>query len=84
MKDWETLKEYFEKENYSKCEEICNKMLVECTHCLELKKIYIHSLLNNVKLKEALSFINNMPSEDKMDDEIQYYLILTYYYDGEL
>jgi tetratricopeptide (TPR) repeat protein len=84
IKDWETLKDNFEKENYTKCEEIGSKMLAECSHCLELKKMYIHSLLNNVKLKEALNFITNLSSEDKMDDEIQYYLILTYYYDGEL
>ena len=83
IKDWETLKDNFDKENYTKCEEICNKMIVECSHCLELKKMFIHSLLNNVKLKEALNFINNLTSDDRMDDEIQYYLILTYYYDGQ-
>ena len=84
IKNFEVLQEAKVKEDWKKCEDIAAPMIKECTEFSNLKIIYVESLLNNVKLTEAIDFlINKVSSDEKINDEFDYLLALGFYYDGK-
>lgn len=84
IKEYESIDELINKKDFVKAEEIAEKLLKDCTEFLALKKIYITLLLENLKLNEAIIFITSKISHDEKCDEIDYYLALAFYYDGQL
>ncbi len=84
IKDWDLLNENFTNQKFDKVEEIASKMLKDCTDYSQLKIYYIESLLNNVKLSEAIQFLSSkLNSDEKFEDEFQYLTVLALYYDGQ-
>lgn len=83
IKDYESLDEIINKKDFQKAEEISERLLKECSEFLSLKIIYIKILLENLKLNEAVNFISNKISQEERTDEIDYYLALAFYYDGQ-
>jgi tetratricopeptide (TPR) repeat protein len=84
LKNYERVKEYHEKQDYTSSEELAAKMLQDCAEWSEIKQMYIESLLHNVKLPEATKFlVSKLTPEESNKDEFQYLLCLTFYYDGQ-
>jgi DnaJ family protein C protein 7 len=84
MKDIEQIHELKSKQEWARCEELCAKILKDCTEHTAIKLIYVESLLNQVKLTEALNFlVSKLNDDEKTNDEFNYYICLTLYYDGK-
>jgi tetratricopeptide (TPR) repeat protein len=84
LQDYDKLTEAISKEDYQKSEELAKKILKECTEYTEVKKLLIKSLLENVKLDEAYTFLTTKLNRDeKNEDEFEYLTALTLYYQGK-
>ena len=84
IQNYETLCEVFKKEDFKRCQEICESMIKECTDFTQLKLIYIETLLQNVKLNEAIEFlINKLSPDEKQNEEFDFLLAKAFYYDGK-
>lgn len=84
IQNYETLSEVLKKEDYKRSLEICESMIKECSEFTQLKLIYVDTLLNNVKLTEAIDFlINKVSPEEKQNIEFEFLLALAFYYDGK-
>jgi len=84
ISNWDLLQEFKTKQDWKRCEEICDKIIKDCSEYSELKIIYVESLLNNVKITEAIDFlIKKITPEEKSNDEFDYLLSLALYYDGK-
>ena len=83
INDFSSLTEFQNKEDWVRVEEICDKLLKETTSMQNLNIIYIKALLNNVKLTEALSFIEKLDNNERSSNpDYKYYAALGLYYDG--
>lgn len=81
---YESLLEYYTKKDWARCLEVIEPIVKECTEFSHLKIIYIETLLNNVKLTEAIDFIiNKVSSNERTNEEFDYLLALGFYYDGK-
>lgn len=76
------LEKTFNSEDYSKSEEISKKLVDNCPGGKVFKLKYIESLLYNNKLQDAISIINSLTSEEKLDDDFHYLTCLAMYYKG--
>ena len=84
IKNYETLIEVKGKEDWKRCEELCDKLLKEITDFTALKIIYVEILLENVKIQEALNFIiSKLTTEERSSEEFEYLTALALYYDGK-
>jgi tetratricopeptide (TPR) repeat protein len=84
LQDYDKLDEALTKEDFKKVEELAGKILKECSEYTKVKKIYIKALVENVKLSEALNFLNNkLNADEKNDEEFEYMQALVLYYDGK-
>jgi DnaJ family protein C protein 7 len=84
ISDWDSLQESKKKEDWKKCEEICEKLLKDCPDYSQLKLIHVQSLLNNVKIQQAIEFLlSKVTAEEKSNEEFDYLLVLAFYYDGK-
>jgi DnaJ family protein C protein 7 len=84
IKDLDQLHEAQSKQDLQKCEELCAKILKDCTEFTAVKIQYIETLLQNVKITEALKFLTTkLSDEEKLMDEFEYLFCLAYYYDGK-
>jgi DnaJ family protein C protein 7 len=83
-KKYEGLIEAKQKSDWKKCEELAEPLIKECTEFTNAKILYIESLLNNVKLTEAIDFIiNKVSSEEQANEEFDFLLATAFYYDGK-
>jgi predicted Zn-dependent protease len=79
----ELIEENIKKKDFIKAEEIAEKLVKECHEFLALKITYVKILIENLKLLEAIKYIlNNISSEEK-NDEVDYLLALSFYYDAQ-
>jgi len=84
IKNYESLIEFKGKEDWKRCEELCDKLLKEITDFTALKAIYVEILLENVKIQEALNFITSkLTSEERSNEEFEYLTLLALYYEGK-
>jgi DnaJ family protein C protein 7 len=84
INNYESLIEFKGKEDWKRCEELCDKLNKEITDFTALKVIYVETLLENVKIQEALYFIvNKLTPEEKSSEEFEYLTCLALYYDGK-
>ena len=83
IKDYESIEELINKKDFAKAEEICAEILKESSEFTILKITYLKLLLENLKLNEAINYISHNISQDERSDEIDYYLALAFYYDGQ-
>lgn len=81
--DYELLDENIDKKDFVKAEQLADKLLKDCTEWIALKIKYIQILLQNIKLNEAIKYILNSIKADEKNDEVEYYLALAFYYDGQ-
>ena len=82
----DTKLEYKIKEKkFEDAEEVCKRMIEKVSDFSELKLKYIKILIENVKLTEALQYINHeINYEDKKSNEqFDYLTALCLYYDGQ-
>lgn len=79
----ELIEECMNKKDFVKAEELAEKLVKECTEFLSLKTNYVKILIENLKLQEAIKFIMNNFTQDEKNDEIDYLLALSFYYDGQ-
>ena len=73
------------EKKFEDAEEVCKRMIEKESDFSELKLKYIQILIENVKLTEALQYINNeINYEDKKSNEqFDYLTALCLYYDGQ-
>ena len=85
IEDEEKMREKINKKKFDEAEEVCKKLIEKVSDFSDLKKYYIKILIENVKLQDALVYINKeINFEDKMKDpEFDYLIALTLYYDGQ-
>ena len=85
IEDEQKMKEKIDEQKFDEAEEVCKKLIEKVQDFSDLKKYYIKILIENVKLTEALAFITKeINFEDKMkDQEFDYLIALTLYYDGQ-
>lgn len=84
IQDFASLDELKSKNDIQKLEETYNNLLKEASGFTDLKVQYIQFLLDNVKIMDALSYIDrSVTREEKRNNEIFDYLCtLALYYDG--
>ena len=84
LEDENKLNDKINEKKFEDAEEVCKRMLEKVTDFSELKLKYIKILIENVKLTEALKFINDEVNyEDKKNEEFDYLTALCLYYDGQ-
>ena len=84
IRNYESLNDAKAREDWSRCLELCDKLLKEITDFTTLKIIYVETLLENVKIQEALNFImTKLTPEERSSEEFEYLTALTLYYDGK-
>ena len=85
IEDEQKMREKINEQKFDEAEEICKKLIEKVSDFSDLKKNYIKILIENVKLKDALAYINKAINfEDKMKDpEFDYLIALTLYFEGE-
>ncbi len=82
IQKYETLCEAFKKEDYKKTLDLSEPLMKDCTEFTNLKLFYIESLLNNIKLTEAIDFlINKVSLDEKHNEEFDFLLAKAFYYD---
>ena len=85
IEDEEKMREKIKEQKFDEAEEVCKKLIEKVSEFSDLKKHYIKILIENVKLQDALIYINKeINFEDKMKDpEFDYLIALTLYFDGQ-
>ena len=83
--DTERLNDKIKQENFGDAEEICKSLIEKVPEFSDFKIKYIQILIENVKLKEVLTYINdNINATDKFKNkDFEYYTSLALYYDGQ-
>src|SRR5690349_914251 len=78
----EDMNNAYNKKDFEKCEEISKKLLDHCPESSHTKLFYVESLLKNLKINQAISFLTNKLNDDeKKNEEFEYLLALALYYD---
>ena len=85
LEDEIKLEDKIKEKKFEDAEEVCKRMIEKESDFSELKLKYIQILIENVKLTEALQYINNeINYEDKKSNEqFDYLTALCLYYDGQ-
>ena len=85
LEDEIKLEDKIKEKKFEDAEEVCKRMIEKESDFSELKLKYIKILIENVKLTEALQYINNeINYEDKKSNEqFDYLTALCLYYDGQ-
>ena len=85
LEDDAKLEDKIKERKFEDAEEVCKRMIEKVSDFSELKLKYIKVLIENVKLTEALQYINNeINYEDKKSNEqFDYLTALCLYYDGQ-
>jgi len=84
IRNYESLNDAKAREDWGRCLELCDKLLKEITDFTTLKITYVETLLENVKIQEALDFITTkLTPEERSSDEFEYLTALALYYDGK-
>ncbi len=74
----------FGNKNYKKAEELAHTVLEKCTEWTEMKKMYIESLLQNNKPKDAITFIGTKLNDDeKKLEDFDYYSAKALYFTSD-
>ena len=74
--DYKSIFEYQEKKDWKNIEEKCDLLLNDITSNQKLNFIYIQSLMNNAKTKDALAFIDTIDITEK-NSNIEYDYLLS-------
>ena len=70
--------------DWNKCYELSSKLIKRCNKSLEIKIIYLESMVNSYQIEEALSFYkNNFNSNEKQLENVQILIIKAYFNDGK-
>jgi DnaJ family protein C protein 7 len=84
IKNFESLNDAKGREDWKRCEELCDKLIKECPDFTALKSLYVETLLENAKIHEALSFLQNkVTAEERSHQEFEFLVVLALYYDGK-
>ena len=84
LEDETKLNDKINEKKFEDAEEVCKRMIDKVSDFSDLKLKYIKILIENVKLTEALQYINNEVNfEDKKNEEFDYLTALCLYYDGQ-
>lgn len=85
IEDYNKCEEYDKEKKFPDLEEKAEKLLKEASNFTTLQKLYLKALMENCKLKEAISFINTqVPSDIKdRDKDFQYMLAKSLYFKGD-
>lgn len=85
LEDEEKLEDRIKDKKFEDAEEVCKRLIEKESDFSELKLKYIKILIENVKLTEAIQYINSeINFEDKKSNEqFDYLTALCLYYDGQ-
>lgn len=84
IKEFEEMNRLKTQKNYKLLEPIAANLVKKLTMHSPTKIVYVESLLNNCKIKEASDFLKNGISDDeKRMEEFMYLKCLCHYYDGK-
>ena len=84
LEDETKLNDKINEKKFEDAEEVCKRMIEKVSDFSELKLKYIKILIENVKLTEAIQYINKEVNyNDKKNDEFDYLTALCLYYDGQ-
>lgn len=74
---------YYESKKYDKAEEVGTAILEKSPEFKDIKLKYIETKIKLNKFQETLTYIEkNVSSEERFEDEYQYLICLTLYYQG--
>ena len=64
---------------------MCTKLLEKASEFTKLKHIYCQTLVHNKKNNELINFVQEKLNENELSasDEFNYYIALSFYYDGK-
>ena len=85
ISNYENIHEKMKDKRWEDVETLSNQLITDAPAFCTLKQIYIESLLENCKFKEAINFINSKVTTDEKnkDHEFLYLLSKAYYYKGD-
>ena len=85
ISNYENIHEKMKDKRWEDVETLSNQLITDAPAFGTLKQIYIESLLENCKFKEAINFINSKVTSDEKnkDHEFLYLLSKAYYYKGD-
>ena len=85
MEDEIKLEDKIKDKKFEDAEEVCKRLIEKVSDFSDLKLKYIQVLIENVKLTDALQYINKeINFEDKKNNEqFDYLTALCLYYDGQ-
>ena len=83
--NYEKINEKIKDKRWDDVEILSNQLIAEVPAFGTLKQIYIESLLENCKFKEAINFINSKVTSDEKNKEHEFLYLLSkaYYYKGD-
>ena len=84
IKEFEEMNRFKTQKNYKMAEPLAANLVKKLNMHTPTKIVYVESLLNNCKIKEASDFLKNGVSDDeKRMEEFMYLKCLCTYYDGK-
>lgn len=82
LTDLNQLRSNFSNENYEKCLELTNKLLLICLGSQEIKIMHIESQIHNNNLPEATLYWSKLSEKERNEDEFVYLICKIFYYEG--
>ena len=84
LEDEIKLEDKIKEKKFEDAEEVCKRLIEKVSDFSNFKLKYIQVLMENVKLTEALQYINKeVTYEDKKNEQFDYLTALCLYYDGQ-
>jgi len=70
--------------DWNKCYELSSKLIKRCSKSLEIKLIYLESMVNSYQIEDALSFYkSDFNTNEKQLENVQIIIIKAYFNDGK-
>ncbi len=75
----------YQENDFSTTLILSQEILLKCVDSIKIKKIYVESLIKNVKLAEAMAYITSNISNEEHSQTDDFYFLLAqaFYYDGK-
>ena len=70
--------------DWNKCYDLSSKLIKKCNKCLEIKLLYLESMVNSYQIDEALTFYkNDLDTKEQKLDNVQFLITKAYFNDGK-
>lgn len=70
--------------DWNKCYDLSSKLIKKCNKCLEIKLLYLESMVNSYQIDEALTFYkNDLDTKEQKLDNVQFLITKAYFNNGK-